>query len=80
MHTMVGFGVGLPGHVCLGYAKVNSNICGECGYTELIAEDPAALYEAYLKAKSETLMGPARPQERPPHPRFDDTRCIEPAK
>jgi len=52
MHTMVRFGVGLPGHVCLGYAKVNSNICGECGYTGLIAEDPGVLYEAYLKAKS----------------------------
>jgi hypothetical protein len=34
------------------YAKMNANICGECGYTELIAEDPATLYDAYLKAKS----------------------------
>ena len=34
------------------YAKLKANICGECGYTELIAEDPAALYDAYLKAKS----------------------------
>ena len=33
------------------YAKMNANICGECGYTELIAENPAALYDAYLKAK-----------------------------
>jgi predicted nucleic-acid-binding Zn-ribbon protein len=33
------------------YAKLNANICGECGYTELIAEDPAALYDAYRKAK-----------------------------
>ncbi len=33
------------------YAKLKANICGECGYTELIAEEPAALYDAYLKAK-----------------------------
>jgi hypothetical protein len=37
------------GAVC---AKLKANICGECGYTELIAEDPAALYDAYLKVKS----------------------------
>ena len=30
-------------------AKLNATICGDCGYTELIAEDPAALYDAYLK-------------------------------
>jgi len=34
------------------YAKMNANICGECGYTELIAKDPAALYDACLKPKS----------------------------
>ena len=34
------------------YAKLKANICGECGYTELIAENPAALYDAYLKAQS----------------------------
>ncbi len=34
------------------YAKLKANICGQCGYTELIAEDPAALYDAYLKVKS----------------------------
>ena len=34
------------------YAKLKANICGQCGYTELIAEDPPALYDAYLKAKS----------------------------
>lgn len=33
------------------YATMKANICGECGYTELIAENPAALYEEYLKAK-----------------------------
>ena len=33
------------------YTKMKANICGECGYTELIAEDAAALYAAYRKAK-----------------------------
>jgi aerobic-type carbon monoxide dehydrogenase small subunit (CoxS/CutS family) len=33
------------------YAKLKANICGECGYTELIAEDPAALYDAYLNCR-----------------------------
>ena len=34
------------------YARLSATNCGECGYTELTAEDPAALYEAYLAAKS----------------------------
>ncbi len=34
------------------YATLKANICGQCGYTELIAGNPAALYDAYLKAKS----------------------------
>jgi ribosomal protein S27AE len=34
------------------YAKLKAHICGGCGYTELIAEDAAALYDAYQKAKS----------------------------
>ncbi len=34
------------------YAKLRANICGECGYTELIAENAAALYDAYLKVRS----------------------------
>jgi hypothetical protein len=34
------------------YAKLKANICGECGYTELFVENPAGLYDAYLKAKS----------------------------
>ncbi len=34
------------------YAKLRANICGQCGYTELIAENATALYDAYLKAKS----------------------------
>ncbi len=32
------------------YAKLKANICGECGYTELVAEEPAVLYNAYLKS------------------------------
>ena len=34
------------------YAKLKANICGECGYTELFAENSAALYDAYLKTQS----------------------------
>ncbi len=34
------------------YAKLKANICGQCGHAELIAEDPPALYDAHLKAKS----------------------------
>ncbi len=34
------------------YAQLRANVCGQCGYTELIAENPAALYDAYLKTKS----------------------------
>ena len=34
------------------FAKLSATICGECGYTELTAEDPSALYEAYLAAKA----------------------------
>jgi ribosomal protein S27AE len=33
------------------YAKLKANICGECGYTELVAENPGALYEAYLRTE-----------------------------
>ncbi len=32
------------------YARLKANICGECGYTELVAENPAALYDTYLKS------------------------------
>ena len=35
------------------YAKLKANICGECGYTELVAEEPEALYRAYLSASSD---------------------------
>jgi hypothetical protein len=31
------------------YARLQASICGECGHTELTAQDPAALYAAYLK-------------------------------
>ena len=34
------------------YAKLKANICGDCGYTELMAQDPAALYAAYRKTQS----------------------------
>jgi hypothetical protein len=33
------------------YARLHATICGQCGYTELTAHDPAALYAAYLKSK-----------------------------
>lgn len=35
------------------YAKLSATICGACGYTELTAENPGELYEAYLAAKSQ---------------------------
>lgn len=35
------------------YARLRATICGACGHTELTAENPAALYEAYLKAQSQ---------------------------
>jgi len=31
-------------------ARLHASICGECGYTELTAEQPALLYEAFQKA------------------------------
>jgi uncharacterized OB-fold protein len=34
------------------YARLSATICGDCGYTELTAENPVALYNAYLAAKS----------------------------
>ena len=34
------------------YARLRATICGECGYTELTAVNPAALYEAYLRSQS----------------------------
>jgi hypothetical protein len=30
---------------------MKASICGACVYTELIAEEPEKLYEAYLKEK-----------------------------
>jgi len=32
-------------------ATMKANICGACGYTELIADNPTALYDEYLKAR-----------------------------
>lgn len=40
------------GPVC---ANLRATICGECGYTELTAENPAAVYVAYLAAKSSSV-------------------------
>jgi len=34
------------------YAKLSATICGECGHTELTAENPRELYDAYLAAKA----------------------------
>ena len=36
------------------FAKFRATICGECGHTELSAENPAALYEAYLRTRAQT--------------------------
>ncbi len=33
-------------------ARIHATICGECGYTELTAENPAELYDAFVKAMS----------------------------
>ena len=33
-------------------ATLKANICGECGYTELIADDPAALTTPTSKPKA----------------------------
>jgi hypothetical protein len=35
------------------YARLKATICGECGHTDLTAENPAALYEAYLRIQSQ---------------------------
>jgi hypothetical protein len=32
--------------------RLHATICGECGHTELTAENPAALYEAFIKASA----------------------------
>ena len=31
-------------------ARLHATICGECGHTELTAENPAALYDAFVNA------------------------------
>ena len=35
------------------YARLRATICGECGHTELTAENPGSLYEAYLKGQGQ---------------------------
>ena len=35
------------------YAKLRANICGECGFTELFAENPRLLYEAYARTQKD---------------------------
>ena len=32
--------------------RLHATICGECGHTELTAENPATLYKAFLKSMS----------------------------
>lgn len=39
------------------YAKLRANICGQCGYTELFADDPALLYEAYTRTQHDRQGG-----------------------
>ena len=39
------------------YAKLRGNICGECGYTEIFAENPELLYEAYTRTRKENGTG-----------------------
>lgn len=31
-------------------SKLRAQICGSCGYTKLIAQEPERLYEAYLES------------------------------
>lgn len=33
------------------YSYVSANVCGACGFIEFYAEEPSALYEAYLRAQ-----------------------------
>jgi ribosomal protein S27AE len=34
--------------------RLKAQICGECGYTEFIVEDPHMLYSAYIKSLDPT--------------------------
>jgi hypothetical protein len=34
------------------FATLRATICGECGHTELTAENPADLYEKYLNTQT----------------------------
>jgi hypothetical protein len=29
---------------------IRANICGECGFTEMVADEPELIYAAYLKS------------------------------
>lgn len=33
-------------------ARMKANICGQCGHTELVADNPAALYQEYMRGKA----------------------------
>lgn len=33
------------------YSTLYARICGDCGFTELFAENPSALYDAYLQSQ-----------------------------
>jgi hypothetical protein len=37
------------------FAHFRATICGKCGHTELTAENPGALYDAYLRGPPEYL-------------------------
>jgi predicted nucleic-acid-binding Zn-ribbon protein len=34
------------------HVNVHARVCGECGYSELYVDDPAGLYESYLKSRA----------------------------
>ena len=45
------------------YARLSATICGECGHTELTAENPAALYETYLANRPKTEDAESEPSD-----------------
>ena len=36
------------------FAELRANICGQCGYTELFADNPEVLYEAYARTHGDS--------------------------
>jgi len=34
------------------YAQLKATICGDCGFVELCVDDPAKVYEDYLKTRT----------------------------